>query len=258
MPKQSASQWLQLDDFEMPVEIKPSNRARRIRITVGRCGVSVTLPKRVPLHQAEAFLLEKRRWVHSHWRKRQQEQQEVPQWQRLEEGCVIPLWDNPYTLKLRSQEVKKVTLTLHEEGSERVLEAQVNPTWLPAIRDQALRTALRDLLKATLRQEIDQQIALWAPQYGFAVKGIRIRPMRSRWGSCSAKGWLNFNRHLVHGPRAVCHYVIAHELCHLHHPHHGASFWQAVAQIDGAYQTHRNWLKSHGHRLQIQLEGEPL
>ena len=54
--------------------------------------------------------------------------------------------------------------------------------------------------------------------------------MRSQWGSCSAKGRLSLNTHLIKTPRAQIEYVILHELCHLKYHHHGAAFHRLVAE----------------------------
>ena len=58
--------------------------------------------------------------------------------------------------------------------------------------------------------------------------GLRVRKMRSRWGSCSANGWLCFNTLLVQKPVSVIDFVITHELCHLVHFGHNRPFYKLM------------------------------
>lgn len=78
---------------------------------------------------------------------------------------------------------------------------------------------------------------------------ITIRNQVSRWGSCSAKGNLNFNCLLVLCPREVLDYVVVHELCHLKEMNHSKKFWSLVEQICPEYKIHKLWLKEHGNEL---------
>lgn len=75
---------------------------------------------------------------------------------------------------------------------------------------------------------------------------ITIRNVKSRWGSCSAKGALNFNVKLVMAPVFAVDYVIAHELCHLLYMNHQAEFWEAVQALVPDCRERRRYLKENG------------
>ncbi len=66
--------------------------------------------------------------------------------------------------------------------------------------------------------------------YHFAVGKVTVRNQRSRWGSCSRKGNLNFNYRIALLPAHLADYVIVHELCHLGEFNHSRAFWNLVAQ----------------------------
>ncbi len=76
-------------------------------------------------------------------------------------------------------------------------------------------------------------------------KNIRIKLVRSLWGSCSSKGNLSFNVKLLHYPEAVVRYVIIHELAHLIERNHSQAFWDIVERYDPNYKKHRKVLKNH-------------
>ena len=66
--------------------------------------------------------------------------------------------------------------------------------------------------------------------YNLPVGKIFIKNHKSRWGSCSSKGNLNFNYKVVLLPPEVADYIIVHELCHLAEFNHSKKFWDLVAQ----------------------------
>lgn len=66
--------------------------------------------------------------------------------------------------------------------------------------------------------------------YGFEYGRVSIRNQRTRWGSCSAKGNLNFNYRIVFLTPQQQDYIVAHELCHLQQMNHSPAFWELVEQ----------------------------
>ena len=67
------------------------------------------------------------------------------------------------------------------------------------------------------------------------VGRITIRNQKTRWGSCSSKGNVNFNYQLYYMPRELMDYVIIHELSHRRHMNHSAEFWQEVEKYCKTY-----------------------
>jgi len=82
-------------------------------------------------------------------------------------------------------------------------------------------------------------------------KKINITGAKTRWGSCSAKGSLNFSWRLVMAPAWVVDYVVAHEVAHLIEKNHSRSFWDKVKILYPDYKKSRQWLKDNGHLLAI-------
>lgn len=93
---------------------------------------------------------------------------------------------------------------------------------------------------------IPERVAYFAPLVGVEVNGITVRNQRTRWGSCSAKGNLNFNCLLVLAPSGVLDYVVVHELCHRLEMNHSPRFWREVERVMPDYAERKKWLRENG------------
>lgn len=111
------------------------------------------------------------------------------------------------------------------------------------------RQAVRALLIQMARQQIEQRLAYYIPLVGRAPGAVSIREQRTRWGSCSNLGNLNFNWKLIMAPPQALDYVVVHELCHLHELNHSRRFWDRVAAIQPDYADWVKWLKENGGML---------
>ena len=98
-------------------------------------------------------------------------------------------------------------------------------------------------------KRIPERVRYFAPLVGVTYGGITIRNQRTRWGSCSAKGNLNFNCLLMLTPDHVIDYVVVHELCHRLEMNHSARFWAQVERVLPDYRESLQWLRDHGQEL---------
>lgn len=78
---------------------------------------------------------------------------------------------------------------------------------------------------------------------------VAFRTQKTRWGSCSREGNLNFNCLLALCPEPVIRYVVVHELSHRVHMNHSKAFWHLVEEFMPDYKEHRKWLKDNGEFL---------
>jgi predicted metal-dependent hydrolase len=82
--------------------------------------------------------------------------------------------------------------------------------------------------------------------YNFKFNKITIRNQKTRWGSCSSKGNLNFNYKLIYLSEKQIDYIIVHELCHLKEMNHSQKFWNLVAKVFPDHKEIRKDLKKEG------------
>ena len=96
---------------------------------------------------------------------------------------------------------------------------------------------------------IPRVAARFAPVVGVTYGHITIRNQRTRWGSCSSQGNLNFNCLLLRAPQEVLEYVVVHELCHRKEMNHSPKFWAEVERVLPNYRESKRWLKENGSGL---------
>ena len=128
----------------------------------------------------------------------------------------------------------------HRERLELLLRAQRQGAAQP-LSSQELRE-LADRAKAVIPQKVAHYAALLGVTYG----RITIRNQRTKWGSCSAKGNLNFNCLLMLAPEKVLDAVIVHELCHRKEMNHSPAFYREVRRVMPDYDEWNRWLKDNG------------
>ena len=133
--------------------------------------------------------------------------------------------------------------------------------WIEARRKKAARIERKAVEEGPLTKEdiaalakamkkaLPEKLEYYSRILGVGYSRVSVRCQKTKWGSCSAKGGLNFNCLLMLAPEAVLDYVIVHELCHLKHMDHSKTFWAMVEGADPEYKTHRKWLRDNGGAL---------
>ena len=111
--------------------------------------------------------------------------------------------------------------------------------------DKLTREDLHELAEQA-KQVIPARAACYARKLGVTYGRITIRKQKTRWGSCSAKGNLNFNCLLMLTPQEVLDSVIVHELCHRKEMNHSARFYAEVLRVFPEYRKWNKWLKENG------------
>lgn len=152
-----------------------------------------------------------------------------------ENGTVLPFLGKDYFLEIRRY------LSYKKPGVK--LEGDRLVVLTAATQEAVIERAVKQWYVQQARKIILERVAHYQSLLQEPVGSIRIKDVRSRWGSCSSKRNLNFNWRLVMAPMEVLDYVVVHELCHLKEMNHSKNFWKLVEDILPDYKRQREWLK---------------
>lgn len=117
---------------------------------------------------------------------------------------------------------------------------------------EELRTSLVGVYRTLAKKVLGDMVKDLAKHMGLEPKAVKINGARTRWGSCSSAGNLNFSWYLVMAEEATIRYVVVHELAHLIEMNHSPNFWRIVEQVLPNYKSERERLKLLQKKLSVQ------
>ena len=100
--------------------------------------------------------------------------------------------------------------------------------------------------RVEIKEKITQRVQYYSLKMDVTYNRVSVRNQKTRWGSCSSKGNLNFNYRLFYLPEELLDYVVVHELAHRRHMNHSKDFWQEVEVYFPDYKACRKQLKEVG------------
>ncbi len=212
--------------------LKKSER-KTTSIYIERDGsVSVLAPKPFDAVKIENILEKKRSWIYKN----------LAEWEDLNRTRVHREYVNgesflylgrSYRLKLVAKQDVPLKL-LH--GQFHLLKKAV-----PEAQEH-----FKDFYKHKLQQKLSERVDGYAASMGVTPKSIKVMELKNRWGSCSAKGAINFHWKCAMLPISVLDYVIVHELAHIKEANHSPKFWRTVEKVLPGYEEQKSWLKFNG------------
>ncbi|MFZ5376262.1 MAG: M48 family metallopeptidase [Patescibacteria group bacterium] len=209
------------------ITYRSSFKARNISIKISESdGVVVSFPPFIPRMVVDHFVKSKNTWI---------EQKLLSFAKNKKNRNILTIFGRDFQLLRLSDQSRVPKVTINKD------KVYVN-SWKTGKHSQILESFLKN--KATLY--ITKRTQQLAQHMGITYKQITLRQQKTRWGSCSNQGNLNFNWRLIHHPNNVIDYVIIHELSHRKFMDHSKGFWKLVEKFDPEYRIHRGWLKRNG------------
>ncbi|WP_404418997.1 M48 family metallopeptidase [Marinospirillum sp.] len=222
------------------VEVIRTHRRKSADIRVEEGAVTLVVPVDTSLEKIDQLLASKRRWIKE--KMALQQEQSPASSRQFVSGEAFPYLGRNYRLKVIRGPFAPVKLL-----NGRLLVALPNDDKQPHM----VRNALVRWYKRQAQQKLKEKVARFAPKVGVEPGSVGIKTFKSRWGSCTTKGDLEFNWQIFLAPNRMVDYVVIHELCHLIRHDHSPEFWQEVARVMPDYQECREWLKANAVRLSL-------
>ena len=204
--------------------------ARKVRIKVHPEGrVEVTAPEDASDSDIHTATQKRARWI----------------WQGLQDFAkqtddVLPKGyiSGETQFYLGRRYVLKVITDPMQESTVKLARGKLNVTLRQEITDQEARAVqvqalIEDWYQARAQAVFAERLKAMLPKASWVagVPEFKVMTMQKQWGSCSAKGNLMLNRHLIKAPKDCIDYVILHELCHIKVHNHSEQFWRLLTQV---------------------------
>ncbi len=228
---------IQGDGFE--VKVIRSRRRKSLSLQVSHEGATIRIPHSLARKDAKAFVLKK-----SHWIKQKLAQATPPTQRQYIIGETHAYLGQEYLL-VYVQKTGRASLTFKDQQLQ--IHAKTRP------EPKAIQRLLINWYRQQANDYFQQRTKHLATITGLHPTKISTRTYKARWGSCNARGEVQFNWQLIQAPSDIIDYVIIHELSHIKHLNHSADFWQQVSHHYPDYPSARLWFKQHGDSLLLKI-----
>ncbi len=236
-----ANAGLDLAEFAgLGLYARTNPRSRRLRLAVRSTRIELVIPPGLDAATVRQFVDQHRDWIEKHQQTQRGDIDRATVALDLRAAdAVVPLW---------GQRHRVVTVAgppaVRVDGSTLIVGLDRQRADAP----KALARLLRAELLRQLRSRAMLQLPQWQAQLGQRCAGVRVRAMRSLWGSLSPAGAVSLNLGLVFLPPRLADYVLAHELAHLRQRNHRPAFWRVVAELYPDWRRARAELRAeHGY-----------
>lgn len=218
------------------LERKPvKNLNLRVRMD---CTVYVSASPRVPLKTVDRFVVSKGSFIRSAQKRFREMARSAPRPRRYVSGEAFCLLGRVVQLKVEKGEKD----TIFSDGACLRLCVK-NPDDFDK-KERMVKRYLDEQCYAIFGEIISETYPLFET-YGVAMPTLRIRDMKTRWGSCLVnKGIITLNKRLLEAPRGCIAYVVTHEFCHFIHPDHSKRFYALLATLMPDWKDWKNVLES--------------
>ena len=220
--------------------IRRSARRRTLGLTIDSRGLRVAAPLKARQADIERLIVDNARWVLA----------KLAEWQKPEHaaGCAwtpadpVPILGRPVPLKCAPG-----------RPGLSVFDDMLILTVPDPAAEQQVRATLREHLKEEARRDFQARLGRYCAAFGVAVPELRLTRAATRWGSCSrdrdGRHRINLNWRMLHLAPYLIDYVVAHEVAHMKHMHHGPRFWAAVESLYPGHEAARADMRHVSARL---------
>jgi len=202
--------------------------------------VTVRAPKHLKLEEAEKIILKKASWI-------LKKKNELENKQKM--STPKQYVDGELFLYLGEEMPLNIVLNPHRTHLEVIFKGDQIKVRTPVADPHNLRRAMEGWYRYKTEDFVLKCIHYYKTKFPTVINRVLIKEQKSRWGSCSSKGNLNFNWRLSMAPPEVIEYIVVHEMCHLVHMNHSKEFWTLVESMVPDHKKHKEWLKTNGRML---------
>jgi len=216
--------------------------AKRVRIKIHHdCRIEVMAPAEIGDAELLSAVQKRSHWIYRHLCKFRKQMEHITP-RKYVSGESHYYLGRQYTLKVVQSSNLPEGVKLFR-GKIEVIARERNPEKIKQLLLDWHKSRAKNIFEERLNNLLEK--ALWTTER----PPLRIRQMRTQWGSCSPHGRLSLNTHLIKAPCECIDYVILHELCHLVEHNHSKRFYRLMTQVLPEWKKIKERLDSKAHRI---------
>ncbi|MCX8058201.1 MAG: M48 family metallopeptidase [Spirochaetes bacterium] len=201
--------------------------------------ILLKVPYNISEKECNNFIEKNREWI---YKKLEVLKEKKKKWKKIDfkEGEKIPYLGNFYVFKFISDSKKSIYL------NKELLTIYINSKLYPKIKYYFIKFS-----KMKLKEIVENYVLEYSKKFSVKFNSIKITSSKTRWGSCTSNGNLNFSFRLIFVPDFVIRYIVVHELVHLKIKNHKRKFWDEVGKLFPQYKDSKKWLKENSFIIEI-------
>lgn len=166
--------------------------------------------------------------------------------QLLEQKALRNVLQNDSTLYFKGKTLSlKIEVSL-KKPSVHLTDNHICVNLYRTYNDDDLKTLLLAWYRQQATIDLKKRSSYWSNKLAVTIKKITLKDQKTRWGSCSSLGNINYNWRIIMAPEETIDYLVIHEVAHRIFLNHSSDFWHLVEKHAPAYRSHKNWLKENG------------
>ncbi|GAA0674435.1 MULTISPECIES: M48 family metallopeptidase [Clostridium] len=188
--------------------------------------VTVTAPMYVSDDYLNKVIKERLKWI--------DEKIEIMKTKNMDKECNLKYLGRVYAIHVIYSEDEKIIL---EDAKAYIYVKKIDDI-------KYIKYLIKEWYYKEAKKIFENLIRRYEGITGKVVYAVRIRPMKTRWGSCNTvKSYINLNLNLIEKPMECIEYVVLHEIAHLTYPNHSKEFWNYVGTYMSDFKQRRQKLK---------------
>ncbi|MDD4555842.1 MAG: SprT family zinc-dependent metalloprotease [Alphaproteobacteria bacterium] len=219
-----------LTGLDLKVTVSTRSKKMNLKIDSKNKTPSLSIPKFCSEKKAIDFVVKNLTWIN-------EKMEGLVSGKKFTDGDNLSLFGQELILK----HSPKARSGVHLEGDFLVVSGEA----------AFIHRRTMDFIKKMARIKFYDLSKIKAEEVDCQVNNVVIKDTKTRWGSCSSKGNLNYNWRIALAPYFVFEYLVCHEVAHLKHQDHSEDFWKTVAKLTPYHQQGKAWLKQHGKTLYL-------
>ncbi len=227
---------------QQKIKLIKSRKNKYMRLSINNAGeIRLSVPFHTQPVQISKFLKKQQNWI-------KKTIYTLPKIQKIkiETGEFITILEKKYKLIIKNNKQNE-NIKIKINKDKKYITLYLNKNFSRKQIIEKLKLYLREFARDIITQRVNEI----CKQENIVYNRISIREQKSRWGSCSNKGNLNFNWKIILAPKNIFNYILTHEIAHLIEHNHSKDFWNIVEKIHPSFENDKKWLKTNAYKLEL-------